>query len=245
LKLKKNVTFTGFKKAGSVKVSTSLLITAIIAVTGYSCNHNAGKNIDQGEIHYTINYSGKVGLMPKEILPKNMIVAFKDDKILFDISAPFGNSGVLNVSNPETGIFDTYINLLGFKYYYPAGPGENYPGFEAMEGMEIRKSPGVSVICGFECKAADITFPGDRTKVFKVWYTDEIDVKNPNAATPFSEIHGVLMKFFFVMNEAELHFEAETVYKKEIPDKIFERKEKYLKISRQDIDDIINKFVSM
>jgi len=245
LKLKKNVTFTGFKKAGSVKVSTSLLITAIIAVTGYSCNHNAGKNIDQGEIHYTINYSGKVGLMPKEILPKNMIVAFKDDKILFDISAPFGNSGILNVSNPETGIFDTYINLLGFKYYYPAGPGENYPGFEAMEGMEIRKSPGVSVICGFECKAADITFPGDRTKVFKVWYTDEIDVKNPNAATPFSEIHGVLMKFFFVMNEAELHFEAGTVYKKEIPDKIFERKEKYLKISRQDIDDIINKFVSM
>ena len=53
------------------------------------------------------------------------------------------------------------------------------------------------------------------------------------------------MKFFFVMNEAEMHFEAETVYKKEIPDKIFERKEKYLKVSREDIDDIINKFVSM
>jgi hypothetical protein len=228
-----------------VKVSSSLFIAAIIAITGYSCNHKGGKNIDQGEIHYTISYSGKVGFMPKEILPKNMIVAFKDDKILFNISAPFGNSGILNVSNPETGIFNTYINLLGFKYYYTASPGENYPGFDAMKGIEIHKTPGISVICGFNCKSADITFPNNRMKVFKVWYTDEIDVKNPNAATPFSEIHGVLMKFFFVMNEAELHFEAETVYKKEIPDKIFDQKEKYLKISRQDIDDIINKFVSM
>jgi len=228
-----------------VKVRKSLFITAIIALTGYSCNHKGGKNIDQGEIHYSISYSGKVGFMPKEILPKNMIVAFKEDKILYNISAPFGNSGILNVSNPQTGIFNTYINLLGFKYYYTASPGENYPGFDAMKGIEIHKTPGISVICGFTCKSADITFPNDRKKVFKVWYTDEIDVKNPNAATPFNEIHGVLMKFFFVMNEAELHFEAETVYKKEIPDKIFEQKEKYLKISRQDIDDIINKFVSM
>ena len=228
-----------------MKVRKSLFITAIIALTGYSCNHKGGKNIDQGEIHYSISYSGKVGFMPKEILPKNMIVAFKEDKILYNISAPFGNSGILNVSNPQTGIFNTYINLLGFKYYYTASPGENYPGFDAMKGIEIHKTPGISVICGFTCKSADITFPNDRKKVFKVWYTDEIDVKNPNAATPFNEIHGVLMKFFFVMNEAELHFEAETVYKKEIPDKIFEQKEKYLKISRQDIDDIINKFVSM
>lgn len=228
-----------------MKVGPSLLIAVSVAVTIISCIHKGGKNIDQGEIHYSINYSGDLGLMPKEFMPKNMIVAFKDDKILFNISAPFGNSGILNLSNPETGIFHTYINLLGFKYYYSAKNGENYPGFEAMEGIEIKKTPGTSVICGFHCKSAQITFPDNNSKTYQVWYTDEIKVKNPNAATPFSEIHGVLMKFFFVMNETELHFEAETVYKKEIPDKIFERKEKYHKISRKDIDDIINKFVSM
>ncbi|HBE42103.1 MAG TPA: hypothetical protein DDW27_13015 [Bacteroidales bacterium] len=222
-----------------------MLIAAFLAVTGISCIHTGGKNIDQGEIHYSISYSGDVGFMPKEIMPRNLIVSFKDNKILFNISAPFGNSGILNLSNPETGIFDTYINLLGFKYYYSAPAGENYPGFEAMEGIEIHRIPGTATICGFNCKSAEITFPHDRTKVYRVWYTDEIKVKNPNAATPFSEIHGVLMKFFFVMNDTELHFEAETVYKKDIPDKLFERKDKYHKISRKDIDNIINKFVSM
>jgi len=228
-----------------VKVGPSLLIAAFTAVTIVSCLHKGGRNINQGEIHYSINYSGDMGFMPKEFMPRNLIVAFKDDKILFNISAPFGNSGILNLSNPETGIFDTYINLLGFKYYYSAEDGENYPGFEAMEGMKIRKTHGTTFICGFPCKSAEITFPDDKSKTYQIWYTDEIKVKNPNAATPYSEINGVLMKFFFLMNETELHFEAETVYKKEIPDKVFERKEKYHKISRKDIDEIINKFVSM
>ena len=232
-------------KNRSVRVSVSLLFAAIIAVIGNSCMHMGGVNLDQGEIHYSITYSGDVGFMPKEIMPKHLIVSFKDNKILFDISAPFGNSGILNLSNPETGIFDTYINLLGFKYFYPANPGENYPGFEAMEGMEIHKTPGTTVICGFNCKSAEVSFPGDDARKYKIWYTDEIKVKNPNAATPYSEINGVLMKFFFVMNQTELHFEAETVYKKDISDKIFERKDKYLRISRQDIDEIIDKFVSM
>lgn len=232
-------------KKGSVRVSGLLAFAAIIALTVNSCKHSGGRHIDEGEIHYSINYSGNVGIMPKEIMPKNLIVCFKDDKILFDISAPFGNSGILNLSNPEAGIFHTYINLLGFRYYYSAKPGENYPGFESMDGMDIRKLQETAVICGFNCKAAEVSFPGDRSRVFRIWYTDEIKVKNPNAATPFSDIHGVLMKFFFVMNKTELHFEAETVYRKEISDKLFEIKDKYVRISREDIDDIINKFVSM
>jgi len=49
---------------------------------------------------------GNVGIMPREVMPRNLIVSFKNDKILFDISAPFGNSGILNLSNPEEDIYD-------------------------------------------------------------------------------------------------------------------------------------------
>jgi hypothetical protein len=228
-----------------VRSKSGLLIAAIIAVTFYSCRHKGDKYIDQGEIHYTIEYIGKVGFMPKEVMPKNLVVSFKKNKILFDISAPVGNSGILNLSNPETGIFDTYINMLGFRYYYSAKSGEDYPGFEAMNGIEIRKIPGTAIICGYNCKSAEVTLPYNRSKVYKIWYTDEINVKNPNAATPYSEINGVLMSFFFVIGHAEMHFEAETVYKKDIPDKAFERRNKYLRISRDDITDFIEKLVSI
>jgi len=227
-----------------VRFRSGLLVALIIATTGYSCRTKGGKNIDQGEIHYTIEYVGNVG-MPKELMPRNLVVSFKDNKILFDISAPIGNSGILNLSNPEDGIYDTYISLLTWRYYYSAKPGESHPGFEAMEGMEIRKTSKSMVICGFNCKSAEVRLPSDRDKVREIWYTSEIDVKKPNAATPYADIDGVLMRFFFIMGPSEMHFDAETVYKKEIPDKTFERREKFARISREEINSFISKMISL
>lgn len=219
-----------------------MLIAVIFAITGYSCKEKGAKYIDQGEIHYNIDYIGTLGSMPKEALPKTLIVSFKDDKILFEMLSPFGNSGVMNLANPDQGIYDTYFSLFTLKYYYAAKKGELYPGFELMEGMEIKKTSKTSVICGFNCKNAEVTFPADRNKPYSIWYTNEINVKNTNASTPFNEIDGVLMSFFFFLGKAELHFDAETVYKKEIPDESFERREKFKRVSKEDFIQFMNKF---
>jgi hypothetical protein len=157
----------------------------------------------------------------------------------------FGNSGILNLANPDEGIFDTYFSLFTIKYFYPVQPGELFPGFEAMKGIVIRKTTKTSIICGYNCKNAVVTFPTERNKVYEIWYTDEINIRNPNAATPFSEIDGVLMSFFFFLGHSEMHFEAEMVYKKEIPDKAFERREKFLRVSRDEIDKFITKMISL
>ncbi len=221
-----------------------LLIVAVIAVTG-SCRKKSGKNISEGEIHYAINYVGDINSMPREIMPKNLIVSFKGDKILFEILSPFGNSGIINLSNPSKEIFDTYISIFTLRYFYAARPGEIHPGFEAMRGMDIRKTSKEMVICGYNCMNAEVTFPFDRSRVFNIWYTDEINVKNPNASTPFRDIDGVLMNFFFLMGGSELHFEAENVYRKEISDDTFERREKFSRISREDINKFISKMISL
>jgi hypothetical protein len=214
-------------------------------MTGFSCKEKGGKYISQGEIHYNIDYIGNFGPMPKEVLPKNLIVSFKNDKVLFEMISSFGNSGILNLSNPEKGIFDTYFSLFTLKYYYEVQPGEQFPGFEAMKGMVIKKTSKTSVICGFNCKNAEATLPSFGNKVYDIWYTNEINVKNSNTATPFNQIDGVLMNFFFFLGPAELHFDAETVYKKEIPDEVFERRDKFMRVSREEIDKFINKMISL
>jgi hypothetical protein len=228
-----------------VRFSYALFIAVIFAITGYSCKQKGGKCINQGEIHYNIDYIGNLGSMPKEVLPKNLIVSFKDDKILFEMISSFGNSGIINLTNPEKGIFDTYFSLFTLKYFYPVQSGEQFPGFEAMKGMVLKKTSKTSVICGFNCKNAEVTLPADRSKVYDIWYTNEINVKNPNTATPFSSIDGILMSFFFFLGPAELHFDAETVYKKEILDESFERREKFIQVSREEIDNFINRMISL
>lgn len=224
----------------------SLVIVALLlAITGSSCKKSGGKNLSQGEIHYSIEYFGDFNSTLKQYMPKNLIVSFKDDKILFEIASPIGNSAIINLSNPKKNISDTYISFFTLKYAYSASPGEVHPGFEAMQGMEIKETDKTAVICGYNCKNAEVTFPNDRSKIFNVWYTDEIDVKNANAATPFYEIDGVLMSFFFFMGPAELHFTVENVYDKEVSDKIFERREKFVKVNRDQINGLMKKMMDM
>jgi hypothetical protein len=228
-----------------VKFSYVTIIVIVLTVASYSCLTKGGKYIDQGEIHYKIDYIGNFGGMPTEVLPKNLIVSFKLNKTLFEMVSPFGNSGIINLSNPDKSIYDTYFSMFTSKYYYAAEPGELYPGFEAMEGMEIKKTSKTSVICGYKCKNAKVNFPFDREKIFDIWYTNEINVKNYNANSPFREIDGVLMSFFFIIGHSELHFNAENVYKKEIPDEVFERREKFVRVSREDIIKVINKLIEI
>lgn len=226
-----------------MRFSYSLFIAVIFAMTGYSCREKGGKFIDQGEIHYNIDYKGNIGV-PVELLPQNLVVSFKNNKILFAMSG-VGKSGIMNLTNPEEGIFDTYFSLFYNKYYYAAKPGELYPGFEGMDGMVISKTSKTSILCGYNCKNAEVTFPSDREKVFDIWYTNEIKIKNPNAATPFNQIEGVLMSFFFFLGPAELHFNAENVYPKNVPDETFKRKNDYIRVSREDINKFINRMISL
>jgi len=228
-----------------VRFSYLLLVAVIFAITGFSCKERGGRHINQGEIHYNIDYIGNFGPMPKEFLPKNLIVSFKDDKILFEMISPIGNSGILNLANPKEGILDTYFSLFTLKLFYAVQPGELYPGFEAMQGIAIKKTTKTSTICGYNCKHAEVTFPANKEKAYDIWYTNEIDVKNPNAATPYSQIDGVLMSFFFFLGPAELHFDAENIYKKEIPDEAFERRPKFVQVSREKIDKFITQMINL
>ncbi len=216
---------------------------ALLAVC--SCREKGGRFIDQGEIHYNIEYIKSAGTISNELKPKTLVVSFNKDKILFEITIPIANQGIINIINPDKDIYDTYINMLGVRYYSAGHKGEVHPGFSSMEGVEIRKTEKTRTICGYTCYKAEATFPFDRSKIYELWYTNDIKVLNSNANTPFKDIDGVLLSFYYILDGSELRFEAETVYKKEIPDKAFERRPKFRPVSKTDLDKIIKDMVNL
>ena len=225
-----------------MRFTYTFFIAIVLAMIVYSCREKGNKNLDQGEIHYNIDYVGDF-FVPKEFLPKSLVLSFKNDKILFEMTG-MANSGIINLSNPEKGIFDTYFSVPPLKIYYAGKKNEIYPGFEAMDGMKITRTEKTAVICGLNCKNAEVIFPDDQNKIINIWYTDEINVKNPNQSSPFKEIEGVLMSFFFYMGKTELHFNAESVYRKDISNETFERREKYTRVTKEDIIRLMNKMGS-
>ncbi len=227
-----------------MKFRNLLFVAGLILILFYSCREKGGKFISEGEIHYNIDYKTTISSFSMDLMPKTLVVSFKNNKILFEILAPVGNSGITNLVNPDKELYDTYINFFGNRYLYAGQPGEINPGFESMKGIVVRKTDKKTVICGYDCKNAEVTIPGDKSRVIDIWYTDQIKVKNSNSTSPFKDIDGVLMSFFFIMGKSEMHFEAEAVYKKEIPDQNFERKPKFRMIDKasmeKTITDIIN-----
>jgi len=228
-----------------VKKIIYLIIASTFLFFLHSCREKGYKNISEGEIHYSIEYIKNHGSVSFELKPKTLVVSFKGDKILFEILSPLGNQGIVNIINPEKGVYDTYVNMLGTKLYYSGSPDEIYPGFSSMDGVILRKTSKTSIICGYNCHHIEAMFPSNPDKVYDIWYTNEIKVKNSNTSTPFSEINGVLMSFYYILGGSEMKFEAEAVYKKTISDKIFERRSKYRLISKKDMDKIITDMVNL
>ena len=77
----------------------------------------------------------------------------------------------------------------------------------------------------------------DPTVKFDVWYTDELNIKNPNDQTPYSQIDGMLMQYRLKRFGLEMEFTAKGVEKEKIADTEFELPAYYKVVSRQEMDD--------
>jgi hypothetical protein len=197
----------------------------------------------EGEIYYNIKYVNNPSSFSSDFLPKELVISFRNDLIATELKAPFGNSGISSIVNPKKHIYDTYLNLLSFKYYCEGTPRDLQPGFSAMEGMTLDETGRKSVICGLNCRQVRVTLPGSKTTRY-IWYTDEIKVVQPNRLTPYKDIDGVLMDFFYIIGKAELQFTADEVFAREIPDKTFEAKKNYKKVTRSFLDSLIQKMIA-
>lgn len=219
---------------------TSLLVSIILLP---SCRERGNRNMREGEIFYSIKYIRNPSSLPKDLLPRELTISFRNDLIHTELHAPFGNTGMTTVINPQEGIYDTYLNMLSFKYYFKGCPDDIQPGFSAMKGITFRETGKKSQICGLDCYQLEVQLPESKS-VRYVWYTNEINVENPNRLTPYREIEGVLMDFFYIIGDAELQFIADEVFVREIPDKNFEKKKNYREVSGGYLDSLILKMIA-
>jgi len=214
----------------------------LVGLTG--CTKSPLKSIDEGEIHYKITFQNRNAVLPDELMPSSMVVKFKDNKTLMEITSPIGNNGVFIISEPDKNQMQTIIRVLGMKYYYMGTTDEIPPGINPMNNMDLETTKQVSKILDLKCRKAIVKIP-EKDFTYELWYTEEIDIKNPNSYNPFKDIDGVLINFFFMMGDIIVEFEAEGIYLRSIPDKTFERGENFRRIDRKSMDDLIASMMSL
>ncbi len=222
--------------------SPSIIINLFfVSIFISACSPNQSGRNSEGSITYKIDYLDNQKNNPMiSLLPDKMVLNFKNNKTQSSIKG-FANLFELTyVSdlNKKKG-FST-LRMPGKKYIYEFDLKDAL-GYENMEDLEIQLTPETKEICGLKCNKA-IGTSSAFEKPIDIYYTDLIQIADPNFSNPFKDIKGVLLEFTANMNGISMFLTAEKLSEIEIEDEIFNKPEGYTSVSKEEMLNIVNEF---
>lgn len=229
------ITQKGIKLTMRIKY---LLVLLLVGAIVNSCNVGVGGKFTQGLIEYNLKYLEDENKNPIiSLLPETMTFQFKDNNLSQSVEGWMGifkMGGIYNINDKTTTAF---LKVLADKYIYQ---GESAFGYNEYPGMKIEYVDEVKEIAGFKCKRANIEIPGGEIENFSIFYTEDIKLDNANLFNPFKEVPGVLLEFQYEMFDITTCLTATKVEKIEVNDEIFEVPAGYKRVSKEEMEEVIN-----
>jgi hypothetical protein len=126
----------------------------------------------------------------------------------------------------------------------------SYTADSSAVNKELRQSPEVTVtpvagnkvIAGYTCKKATVHYVDGKLPDCDLYYTEDIGLENPNWATPFKDVKGVLMGYRINRYGFYMEFTATKVEPEKIDDSFFKLPSEYKKISKEQMDQLYKSF---
>ncbi len=222
-----------------------LAIMVLIVVILGACNSKLGKsNIDEGVITYKITYLVSESENPLiSLLPSQIKMYFKDDNVSMSIEGWMGifKSSFIKISKKDQAI--TLLKMLNKKYYYECKTPGDFMGMSGYTKPIIEFDDLEKEILGYQCKHAIVTIEHANI-TFDIYYTNQIDVKNPNQHTLYEQIDGMLMEFQIEMNGIPMKLVATEIINTNVDDIHFEIPADYNCVDKEEIDKIFNSLTS-
>ncbi len=217
----------------------------LIVFLTYSCSGEFGSGSDEGCIDYDIKYMQSQNQNPLiSLLPKTMSFKFKDNSTVQRIEGWMEVFIMAGITNAETQEKSAFLKILNNKFYYATNLNGPTFGFDKFSGMKIEYVESeTKVVAGYLCKKADITFSNKDIPPFSVYYTNEIDIKEPNLNNPFSSIDGVLLEYQMIFQGIPMCIVANKVEFVNVEDEEFEIPTGYEKVPMETMIETINELM--
>lgn len=173
--------------------------------------------------------------------PSKMKIKFKNNKSSAEMSAGMGMLTTSFISDPETKTFTQLIRFLDKKYSVIQNAAEIKKENELFN-LEIIPTKETKIIAGYKCNKVIVHYKGGEPSDYEVYYTTDLDIKNPNFANPYFNIDGILMEYKIKKFGLEMKFTATSVVKEEIENSTFELPPDYKQISVEEMTDLFIDF---
>ena len=213
-----------------------LLLGSLYILFLASCCQKDEKFISEGLIEYDAKVVDEANPMAS-LAPSKMTIKFKNNYSAAEMSAGMGLFTTSFISNQEKKSLTQLVKLLNKKFSLVQNETEIKKENEQY-AMEIIPTKEMKVIAGYNCKKAHVKLKDEFATEFDIFYTDELDIKNPNFANPYNMIDGVLMEYQLKKFGLEMRFTAKMVKPEEIEDSTFELPTDNKPISQQEMNEL-------
>lgn len=196
------------------------------------------KGISEGEIKYKITYlqdaseNPLIGLMPTEL---NMV--FKQNNVSMSVEGWMGIFKSSFIKRNQNADVITLLKIMNKKVYCQSNTSTGLLGVDNFSNMSLSFDNSSREILDFKCSHAVALIP-ERNMKFDIYYTQDIQIDQPNSNTPFDKIPGVLMQFQMEMDGIPMQLVADRLTKYEVPENIFDIPDGYQEISTDQMDEI-------
>lgn len=182
-----------------------MLAILLIGLTLIGCTDK--KAVTQGRIHYIIDYPNQQdNFFLYSILPKEMVVDFKDGKLQSKISkANITNALIVDCNQKKVAAYFQYgeesftVSLL-------------QPDIASMlngqKKYRIQRTTEHDTMAGFHVTKAIAVCTTNKKDRIDLWYTTEIAMENSNWYNPFKEIDGFLLGYSLERYGVRMDFRA-------------------------------------
>jgi GLPGLI family protein len=206
----------------------------LLAFFASSCKYANPKYINEGVIVYDAKPVDESNPMAG-LAPGKMTVKFKDNKLAAEMST-MGVFTTTFIFNPAKKTLTQLVKVFDVKQACiddEKSIAEENKKYE----LNFEETNDKKEIAGYTCKKAIATMADDPSVKFDVYYTEELNISNPNAHTPYSKLNGMLMQYRLKKFGLELEFIAKGVEKEKIANEEFELPAYYKVISKQEMDE--------
>jgi len=218
-----------------------LLLVSLGLFIHSGCNYFTTDKISEGEIKYEISYPNSQDNFMTSIMPSEMKLEFKDNNTYAEMSGGLGMFSAAYSTNPTSKTLVQLVKIMNKKFAHVFDNKGIKDLFSEYPKINIEYVNETKEIAGYKCKKAIITIPDENLK-FDVYYTRDIQIKNPNWYMPYREIDGVLMEYQIKKYNIEMKLVAKSVSDVEIKDDVFQVPTDYKKISKQEMDEMFLNF---
>ncbi len=211
-----------------MKKGLSIILILLLAV-GCKLKSEPDNKINEGIITYDVSYFTTEKDNPIiALLPNKVELHFKNNNICLISEGYLGFFSTKFISKYENKSSNILLKVLSNKLNYEFPKDEVAFVYSQQPPTKIEYQDSTKQIAGYKCKQATIYFDDKTQTKVELFYTIDIELKDPNRNTPLCNIPGVLMEFETTMNQVKTKFTAQSVNLTSISEEEFNIPKEYV-----------------